>query len=114
MVFNIIISYFDNGYSVKIQRLFTKVTTSHNFEKKSIYLWNPNVIAVHCNTTRDVFVMSFFHGNGENVIKRHADEILKPNMFKIVKITWALNRYKQHMSYYALERESRKLWKKYF
>ena len=34
--------------------------------------------------------------------------------FKIIIVTWALNRYKQDMSYYALEKESRKLWKKMF
>ena len=60
---------------------------------------------------RDVFVLSSFRGNSIETIQNHS----KPNvMCDYNKNMGGVDKYNQHLSYYALPRESMKWWKRVF
>jgi len=76
---------------------------------KSIYLkWN-NVLAVHWSDKKEVYLLSSFHKNGQQTIKRYNEEITKPDMIcEYNNHMGGVDKCDQYMSYYSLKRKSLK------
>ncbi len=83
---------------------------------KSEYINNGTIMAVHWKDKRDVFMMSSFHGNAENVIERFGnEEVSKPEMISDYNLNMGgVDKCDQFLSYYNIGRKSKKWWKKVF
>ena len=89
---------------------------SKKLEKgQSMYIINDDMVAVHWKDKRDVFLLSSFHENSETIIHRYSEDISKPDMIIAYNNSMvAVDRCDQLMSYYSLDRKSRKWWVRVF
>ena len=82
---------------------------------ESLFIQIGNILAVHWKDKRDVFVMTSIHGNDTQIITRHKGEVTKPDMIQDYNQNMGgVDKLDQRLSYYSLDRKSKKWWKKVF
>lgn len=77
---------------------------------KSVFLKSGNLTTVRWKDKRDVFVISTVHGNGVSEEFPHKPEMIQSYNFNMNGV----DRNDQLLSYYTLNRSTRKWWKKVF